>query len=312
MEGERRGIDTQDPEGHSPQVLVALPAFNEEKTIGSLVLKARRHGDCVLVIDDGSRDATAEVASLAGAEVISHGRNLGKGMAVRTAFWEARRRRARILVLLDADGQHDPGEIPRLLGPILQDKADMVVGARVAWRGKGPPLYRRFGQGLLTRITNLFSEAKLSDTQSGFRAFSQKAIQGLRFQSRGMGIESEMQLLFRNSEFRVVEVPISSTYDVEGSVLHPLAHGTDVLSSIVRYTSQERPLTVFGVPGFLLSVLGVGGIFWVVYRYAVTQALAIGTLLLATLVLLIGIFSVFTGIILHSTARWMREMKREK
>ncbi|NOZ76418.1 MAG: glycosyltransferase family 2 protein, partial [Euryarchaeota archaeon] len=203
--------------------IAAIPAFNEELAIGSVVL--RKHVDKVIVIDDGSTDSTAEVARLAGAEVVSHGKNLGKGAAIRTAFEKAREYGADYLVLLDGDGQHSPDEIPGVLRPLEDGEGDVVIGSRFMDRKSRVPRYRRVGQEVLTAATNLASGKRLTDTQSGFRAFNRKAMETLEFSEAGIGIESEMQLSAEGTDLRFLEVPISCSYEGETSTYGPLYHG---------------------------------------------------------------------------------------
>src|SRR5881275_2120859 len=134
------------------KILVAIPAFNEGATIGSVVLKARQFASEVIVVDDGSTDDTAETAALAGAHVIQHARNLGKGLAVRTAWLYARENAAEAFVLLDGDHQHDPNDIPRLAEKILSGKSDVVIGVR--WgKTSRMPMYRRVGKRALDYAT---------------------------------------------------------------------------------------------------------------------------------------------------------------
>src|SRR5207249_7503548 len=134
------------------KILVAIPAFNEGPTIGSVVLKARQFASEVVVVDDGSSDDTAETAALAGAHTIRHARNLGKGMAIRTGWLYARAKGLEALVLLDGDHQHDPSDIPRLIEPILNGEADVVLGVR--WgKTSGMPAYRRVGKRVLDYAT---------------------------------------------------------------------------------------------------------------------------------------------------------------
>ena len=125
-----------------PKTIAAIPCFNEELYIGSVVLRAKEYVDQVIVIDDGSMDKTALVAGRANALVIKHSSNEGKGAAIRTAFDYAKEAGCKALVLLDGDGQHDPNYIPSLLKPVLDGKADMAVGSRYLGMRSSVPGYR--------------------------------------------------------------------------------------------------------------------------------------------------------------------------
>ena len=153
-------------------VVVVIPCYNEVISIGSLVLRSQHYTDHIVVIDDGSNDKTTEVARLAGARVIRHKVNRGKGASIKTAFSYAKAAGADILVLLDGDGQHNPDEIPLLIEPILKGEADIVNGSRFLAKAEhNVPKYRRIGQEFLTFLTNSASRQKLTDSQNGFRAF---------------------------------------------------------------------------------------------------------------------------------------------
>ncbi len=155
------------------KVIVAIPAYNEEVAIGSVVLRSLKHADIVIVIDDGSEDRTAEVAKAAGALVLSHAKNEGKGAGIRDAFLYANNSGADVLVLIDGDGQHDPHEIPHLIEPLITEEADLVNGSRFLGAAENNvPRYRRVGQEILTLATNAGTRRKITDTQSGFRAFA--------------------------------------------------------------------------------------------------------------------------------------------
>lgn len=217
------------------KILVGIPALNEEVAIGSITLRSLKYADSILVIDDGSTDRTAEIASLAGATVIRHKKNHGKGTSVMDIFAYAQALEIDILVLIDGDGQHNPDEMPRLLDPLLRGEADMVIGSRfLAGMANNVPIYRRFGQEALTFATNLASGIRLTDTQSGFRAFAKKAFDCFTFNNNGMAIESEMIVDAARAKLRIKEVPIAVRYDVNGSSLHPVKHGVSVLSNIIK------------------------------------------------------------------------------
>ncbi len=285
------------------KILAAIPCYNEDRFIGSLVLKARAFADQVLVIDDGSTDRTAEIAKAAGASVIRHKTNEGKGMATNTAFQWARKSGAQALVLLDGDGQHEPSQIPIVVKPVLAGMADIVVGSRFHSKKNNVPAYRIIGQRILTVVANLGSGIKLTDAMSGFRAFSPKAIETLSFSGKGAGNpECEMQFLINESHLKVIEVPVTANYK-EKAKRNPIAQGIAFLNTILSLISKRRPLLFFGLPGFILMVIGLIAGTRVLQIISVEGELAVGTALISVLFLTIGVFSIFTGVILNLLTR---------
>ncbi|MFN8633875.1 MAG: glycosyltransferase family 2 protein [Chloroflexota bacterium] len=279
---------------------MAVPAFNEQRFIGSVVVQLRQRGYTVLVIDDGSGDRTASVAEGAGAVVAQHPENQGKAEAVNTAFRHARRSGVECLVLMDGDAQHDPAEIERLIAPIERNEADIVIGSRFLETSDGdiPPV-RRIGQVTMTKLTNLSSGATVTDSQSGYRAFSRRAIQSLIFASDGFSVEVEMQFQARDLDLNVVEVPIAATY-TDPPKRNVLSHGFQVLDGILRLVGIRRPLFYFGYPGIVAMVLGAILGAYVTYVQHTRAELAIGYALITVLLVLVGLLSIFTAIILHS------------
>ena len=163
-----------------PFIVALIPAYNEESSIAGVVLRAQRQVDKVIVCDDGSRDLTGEIAERLGAEVIRHEKNLGKGVALRDLLRRAREFNPDIVVVLDADGQHDPEEIPRLVEPLKKGMADMVIGSRyVGGAVLEAPLYRRIGLKIINFLNRRLIKSTIKDTQSGFRAFTVKALEAL-------------------------------------------------------------------------------------------------------------------------------------
>jgi len=299
-----------------PRVVAIIPAYNEERTIGSVVLRAKAHVHDVVVVDDGSTDATAQIAEAAGAIVVRHKRNRGKGAALNTGFYKARELDPDALVLLDADGQHLPNEVPNVLAPVLADEADIVVGSRYIGNGNGHangngnghgvPRHRVVGHWAFTTLTNVTSGVKVSDSQSGFRALSWRAIQALNFSSDGFSVESEMQFLAGELGLRVAEVPITADY-VDKPKRPVVAHGLMVLNGMLRLVGQYRPLFFFGLAGVFLLLVGVGWGWWVVVVYSRTQQLAIGYALISVLLTVLGSLSLFSGIMLHSVRALLME-----
>ncbi len=286
---------------NKPKIIAAIPAYNEEKYIGTVVLKTRQHVDEVIVVDDGSMDDTSDIARLAGATVIRHEENKGYGAAIQSLLTEVKRKNPDILVLLDADYQHNPDEIPNLIRPILEGY-DLSIGSRESQR-EHIPLYRRFGQKVLLHSTRILSGKKLADSECGFRVFSKKAITVLELRERGMAISAETIADAAEKGLKITEVPVSAIYTKDGSTLNPVRHGLGVLSWILAMISERRPLFFFGLGGSTLVALGIIASFRTLNLFAAQGTIPTGTALLSVLLLTIGVFSIFTGITLHVLAK---------
>lgn len=290
--------------------IAIIAAYNEDRFIGSVVIKSLRHVDQVIVIDDGSTDHTALVAEKAGATVIRHDRNRGKAEAINTGLNRARELNAEIAVLIDADGQHNPDQIPDLIAPIRNQDADVVVGSRFLGVRSRIPRWRVVGQHALTLATNIASGIALTDSQSGFRALSRKALHALAFRpDGGFSIESEMQFLVNKHHLVVKEVPVSVVY-AEGPKRNPFGHGFQVLNGVIAMVSQHRPLFFFGLSGMLILTVGILLGLVVIDRYNTYQNLAVGYALISILLAIIGIQTLFTGIILHSLRAFLAQNGR--
>ncbi|MGA8849178.1 MAG: glycosyltransferase family 2 protein [Dehalococcoidia bacterium] len=292
-----RAPDTE----HRIGVLAGIPAYNEASHIGSIILQARQYADEVIVVDDGSSDNTTRVAKLAGATVIRHDENKGKGAAIQSILAEAKKRKPNILVLLDADSQHDPNEIPVLIKPISEG-FDLIIGSREAQNYK-TPRHRRIGKKVISHSTRLASKTNIFDSESGFRALSPKAINELELKEKGFAIESEMITRAADKNLKITEVPISNIYTTDGSTLNPIRHGIDVLSRIMVMISQRRPMFFFGLAGCFLLAAGLIIGFKVLNIATTTGAVAIGSAVLTALFIIAGILSIFTGIILNALGR---------
>jgi glycosyltransferase involved in cell wall biosynthesis len=290
---------------HKPKIVAAIPCFNEERFIGSVVISTKKYVDKVVVIDDGSADATREVAAEAGAEVHQHFQNKGYGAAIRSAIEQGRRLGADVLVILDGDGQHDPKDIPRLVRPLINGEADVVVGSRFLGGTSKPPFFRRLGQSVITALTNVGSGQKVSDSQSGFRAYSSEALKKLNLTEDGMSVSSEIQFAIKKSGLRVIEVPINVSY-LDKAKRNPVGHGLSVLSRVLVMFSLRQPLSLFGVPGLALLVSGLVLGTRVLTVYSATKELAVGMALGTILLCLAGLLALFAALMLQALKELLR------
>ncbi len=289
------------------KTLIVIPAYNEELTIGSVVALARKYGD-VLVVDDGSGDRTSEIAREGGATVIRHSTNRGKGAALKTGFEYALSREYDVVVTIDADGQHNPDEIPLLLEPIIKGEADLVIGSRYLNGSKKEiPLYRRLGLWVLNKSTKVASNVDV-DSQSGFRALNRRALERLDLKGEGYSIETDMIVKASERGIRLMEVPISVRYDVPNRhKKNPLTHGLGVLAGIVGLIGYKRPLLLFGVLS-LISFITAGVLGYMALKpyyqggnVYLTQAIGAG------IFVIIGIQLFIAGLTLNVLARMVRE-----
>jgi glycosyltransferase involved in cell wall biosynthesis len=308
MHKDRQGvfstIDASTIEDEPKRTLAAIPCYNEAKTIGSIVLKAKQYVDEVVVIDDGCTDDTAKVAKIAGATVLRHGGNKGYGAAIQSCFQYARDHEFDVMTVLDGDGQHDPDQIQTVMKPVVKGKVDIAIGSRfLDEASRKIPRYRRFGIRVLTRFTNAGSKSenhRVTDGQSGFRTYSRKAIELIHPKDRDMGVSAEILMQGRKNNLLYEEVPISVDYDLDGSTQRPVGHGLGVILSILKYMEVEHALLFFGIPGIIMFVSGFG-LGWTVYLdYIKTHMLAIGEALVTIGLLVLGVLFGMTGLILHA------------
>lgn len=289
--------------------LVGIPAYNEEGSISEVVKKASKFADEVLVVDDGSDDQTAALAKSAGAHVVEHPRNRGYGAALKTAFETADSWDVDCLVIIDGDGQHDATDIPILEEKVLKENASVAIGSRFSGDSNGEiPLYRRFGIGIINVMSNLSMgamnpESWVSDTQSGFRAYDPQAIETLADADLGDDMDASLDILYHLHEegYSIKETPTVVDYEVEnGHSQNPIAHGVSLVSTILRTVEREHPVKFLGVPGVLMALVGAGFGYATMANYLTTQSFPLGLALASVFFILLGVFSGFTAIMLHS------------
>lgn len=267
-----------------------FPAFNNEISIGTLVLIAKKYTKSVIVVDDGSTDRTAEMAELAGAEVIRHRNRLGNGAALKSGFEYMEGKDSKVIVAINPDFQYDSEDIPRLIAPILSGEADIVKGCRhVNGNRKKTSFYRP--------ITN---------KQSGILAFAKHTLSALRFRSNRNNTGSEVLM---DAGLKIKEVEIRVKYDMDNSSGHLIAYGLRMLVNVLPDMELNRPFYYFIAPGLVFAIAGISLELNFLRDFYNGDYLNLGPTLLMILLTLIGSFMAFTGIILHSMARVINESK---
>jgi len=288
-------------------MLACIPAFNVEKTIGKVVKECLLYVDEVLVCDDGSSDNTSLIAEKNGAEVVRHEKNYGYGAALITLFDKAREKNPDVMITLDADGQHIPEFIPQLIAPLSYKGTDVVIGSRFMKNNSNTPQFRKTGIKIITAATNIDGKLKLTDAQSGFRAYTKNAMQLIHPTEYGMSASTEILSKVVNKGLKIVEVPIVISYDGTDSKSKAVPHGIVVLMNVLKYMSIKHPITSYGLPGVALIIVGMilGIQFFDVYFN--DQKVFIGTLIGSVITFLAGTILVTTSILLFSMANLIRD-----
>lgn len=289
--------------------IAAMPAYNEASAIADIILGCKNYVDKVVVIDDGSSDNTACLAESLGAYVVRHETNKGYGAALWNCFETAKKLDASAMVIIDSDGQHDPHEIPKLLDPLTQG-FDLVIGSRfVNGNGKNVPVYRKMGMKVLDVATYTAGGIHVTDSQSGFRAYGKKAIKNIHLNGADMSAGSEILLQARDHRLKYTEVEIHCRYDLENcSSQNPFIHGPKVLFRLLKDMEYRRPLYYFTVPGTILCVVGMFMGLKFLQDFYLGGSLSFGPTILMILLTVVGMFMVFTGIILHAVSRMISQV----
>ena len=291
-------------------ITVGIPAYNEEKNIASIIVKLKKIAQKIIVCNDGSTDLTGEIAQKLGAVVINHPKNLGYGSGIRSIFQKAKEIDSDILVTFDADGQHQVEDIKKVIEPILKNKADIVIGSRfLENKNVSAPEYRKIGIKLITKVTNSTLKEKITDSQSGFRAYNKDVLSKLELGDIGMGISTEILIKASSRGFKITEVPINILYEGNTSSHNPVSHGTSVLLSTIKYISIEHPLKFYGIPSLIFFAIGLTFTFLSVQYYAEIGRLNTNLTLVAAGTILIGIILIITTILLYSLVSVVREGK---
>jgi len=281
--------------------LACIPAYNEEGRIGKTVLEVSQYVDKVIVCDDGSSDNTENEADTSGAYVIKHQKNMGKGAAMKSLFKFAKASNADVVIMIDADRQFLPKEIPKLIKPLTEQNADIVVGYRFDDKTEMPK-YRKVGNKVLDKITNIAEKLPIRDTQSGFRSYSKNALTKIEFTTNGFGADSEILINASKKGLKILEEKVTVIYNTgeRTSTKNPISHTSEVVLSIVEQISMKHPLKYLGLPGILLIFTSIifGGNLITVFNETGYFSFPITLIMLVTLI--IGSMLVLMSVLLYS------------
>ena len=291
------------------KITIGIPAYNEEKNIAKIIIKLKKITDSIIVCDDGSSDMTSEIAKNLGVIVISHKKNMGYGAAIRTIFEKSAEIGSDILVTFDADGQHRIEDVSRVLHPLENSEADIVIGSRFLGKQSNVPNYRKLGIKVITQITNSSIKTKLTDSQSGFRAYSKQVLSKISLSEIGMGISTEILIKASSEGLRITEVPITILYSGDTSTHNPVSHGTSVLFSTIKFTSIEHPLKFYGIPSVIFLTIGMIFTSLAVQYYVDVGRLNTDLTLIGAGTILVGIILLISAILLYSLVSVVREKR---
>ena len=291
------------------KITIGIPAFNEEKHLPQILTELKEITNSIIVCDDGSTDNTSIIAKKFGAEVIKHKKNLGYGSAIKSIFQVASEINSDILVTFDADGQHRIEDINKVLQPIKDEEADIVIGSRFLNNNNDVPGYRKIGIKLITQVTNASIKKHFTDSQSGFRAYKKQVLDNIVLTEQGMGISTEILIKATEKKFRITEIPIKILYEGNTSTHNPVSHGTSVLISTIKFTSIQHPLKFYGIPSLILIGVGVIFTYFSVEYYGEVGRLNTNLTLISAGTLLLGSILFISAILLYSLITVVRESK---
>jgi len=289
------------------KITIGIPAYNEEKSIALIITKLKKITDSIIVCDDGSSDMTAEISKNLGVTVISHKKNMGYGVAINSIFQKSKELNVDLLVTFDADGQHRVEDIQKVIEPIKNNVADLVIGSRFLDKKSDVPNYRKIGIKVITKVTNASIRKKLTDSQSGFRAYNGQVLSQISPSDMGMGISTEILIKSSSKGLRIMEVPITILYSGNTPTHNPVSHGTSVLFSTIKFTSIEHPLKFYGIPSVIFLIIGVIFTTLAVQYYIDVGRLNSNLTLIGGGAVLIGIIFFICAVLLYSLVSVVRE-----
>lgn len=281
------------------KLIAIIPAYNEESTIEDVIKATSRFVDEILVINDGSKDYTSEIAKSAGATVIDNIVNRGLGRTIQRGYDEAIKRGADIVIQIDADGQYDPKEIPKLIQPIIDNKADLVLGSRLENLKYEMPWIKKLGNKAFTWLLRRLTGADIRDGQTGFRATRKEVFETLKIQG-DFTYTQEMIVKASREGWRIANVPINFYQRSAGDsrlMSGPLSYAWRAWIIILRTIRDYDPLRFFGIPGIIFIITGIifGTAF--VYKYALVGFIGhTPAVILTSLLIIVGVQMIFMAL----------------
>jgi len=238
---------------------------------------------------------------------------LGYGSAIRSIFLKAREENSESLITLDSDGQHRIEDIQTILKPLQNKEADLVIGSRfLNDDGKNVPSYRKVGIKILTKLANTSLDQNITDSQSGFRGYSQEIIQNITPSESGMGVSNEILIKASKQGLKIVEVPIIILYDGNTSTHNPISHGSSVLISTLKFISMEHPLKFYGIPGIAFLSIGLVFLIFTVHLFTETRQILLSSAIMGVGSVIFGIVLIQSSILLYAMVNLIRKKKFKK
>jgi len=294
----------------SPKIAILIPCYNEELTVAQVVndFRTQLPAADIYVFDNNSSDRTVEVARHAGA-IIACERRQGKGYVVQAMFSEVE---ADVYVMVDGDATYPASEVHKLLEPVLNGQADLVVGSRLSSQSASEfkPL-NRFGNQVFLAIINFIFDVELSDVLSGYRVFNRKFVKNIPVIGGGFETETELTVKALARGYRIVELPVDLKPRPQGSVskIRIWQDGFLILNTILTLFRDYKPLTFFGAIGLFLIALGlVPGTIVIVEFFRTGLVPRLPSAVLAVGLVLSGMLSVVVGLVLHTVTRKFQEL----
>lgn len=287
------------------KVVVTIPAYNEENTIDVVikrihkVMKGGKHSYNILVVDDGSEDNTAKAAKKSGAVVYSHPKNYGLAETFKTELNKALELKADVIVHIDADDQYRPEEIPKLIKEI-ENGNELVLGSRFEGKIESMPIIKRLGNMAFSRVVSGIVDMKISDAQTGFRAFTKEVAEGISIISDHTYTQEQIIKAIRG-KFKVKEVPIYfGKRDGKSRLIsNPFSYAIRAGINIIRIYRDYQPLKFFGLMGFWIFLVGIILGFYLIWVQIFAEGVNrhLGLMMLDVLILSIGLQVIIFGFV---------------